>query len=79
MQDAGKSVQVWPLLNCTMEELLREVQVLCEALDPTRLFIVAEVDRVETADALLALVKKVCVSKRTTAVRGTVRSRDGGA
>jgi len=79
MQDAGKSVQVWPLLNCGLDELFAEVQILCETLDPTRLFMVTEVDRVETADALLALVKDVCASKRNTTVRGAVRSRDGGA
>jgi 5-methyltetrahydrofolate--homocysteine methyltransferase len=69
MQQAGKSVQVWPLQNCTVDELFREVQVLCEALDPTRLFIVAEVERIETADALLALAKSVCASKRNTTIQ----------
>jgi hypothetical protein len=79
MQDAGKSVQVWPLWNCRLDELFAEVQVLCETLDPTRLFMVAEVDCVERADALLALVKDVCASKRNSAVRGAVRPRDSGA
>jgi hypothetical protein len=62
-----------------MEELPREVQVLCEALDPTRLFIVAEVDRVETAEALLVQVKEVCASRRNRVVQGAVRPRDSGA
>ena len=79
MQEAGKSVQVWPLWNCSLDELFAEVQILCETLDPTRLFMVAEVDRVETADALLALVKKVCASQRNPAVRGAIRRREGGA
>ena len=64
IQEFGKSLQVWPLLNCTMDELLDEVTVLCQELDPTRLFIVAEVDTVERADAILARVKEVCASNR---------------
>ena len=64
MQENGKSVQVWPLLNCCMNELLDEVTILCQELDPTRLFIVAEVDTVERAEAALATVKEVCASKR---------------
>jgi len=73
MQDAGKSVQVWPSLNCGLHELFAEVQILCETLDSTRLFIVAEVDRGETAKALLALVKEVCASKRNAAIPGAAR------
>ena len=64
MQKNGKSVQVWPLLNCTVDELQEEVAVLCRELDPTRLFIVAEVDSIERADALLAEVKDVCAASR---------------
>jgi hypothetical protein len=47
-----------------MDELLDEVTVLCRELDPTRLFIVAEVDSVERADALIARAKNVCASKQ---------------
>ncbi len=68
MQKNGKSVQVWPLLNCTMNELLEEVTLLCQQLDPTRLFIVAEVDSIERADALLARTKEICASRRRTMV-----------
>jgi hypothetical protein len=68
IQEYGKSVQVWPLLNCTMDELLDEVTVLCQELDPTRLFIVADVDSVERADALIARAKNVCAWKRRTAI-----------
>jgi hypothetical protein len=68
MQGSGKSVQVWPLLNCGMEELWDEVTVLCQELDPTRLFIVAELDTVERADALVAKVKDLCASKRRKAI-----------
>jgi hypothetical protein len=70
MQQAGKSVQVWPLLNCRLDELFAEVQNLCENLDPIRRFVVAEVDRVETAEALLARVKAVCAAKRNPSVGG---------
>jgi hypothetical protein len=69
IQEYGKSVQVWPLLNCTMNELLDEVTVLCQELDPTRLFIVADVDSVERADVLIARAKNVCASKRRTAIQ----------
>ena len=46
-----------------------KVTVLCQELDPTRLFIVADVDSVERADALIARAKDVCASKRRTAVQ----------
>jgi hypothetical protein len=64
IQESGKSVQVWPLENCNLEELFAEVRILCEELDFSRLFIVAELDHVESADALLAFVKSTCASKR---------------
>lgn len=69
IQEYGKSVQVWPLLNCTMDELLDEVTVLCQELDPTRLFIVADVDSVERADALIVRAKQVCASKRKSTIQ----------
>jgi 5-methyltetrahydrofolate--homocysteine methyltransferase len=68
IQELGKSVQVWPLDNCTMDDLLSEVTVLCQELDPTRLFIVADVDSVERAEALLARVKEICAAKRRAMV-----------
>jgi 5-methyltetrahydrofolate--homocysteine methyltransferase len=64
MQAAGKSVQVWPLDNCSLKDLSSEVKILCEELDPSKLFIVAEVDRIQTADDLLSLVRDVCAAKR---------------
>jgi hypothetical protein len=64
IQETGKSVQVWPLKNCNLEELFAEVRILCDELDISKLFIVAELDEVEAADALLAFVKGVCASKR---------------
>jgi hypothetical protein len=69
MQNYGKSVQVWPLLNCTMDELVDEVDALCQGLDPTRLFIVAEVDSVERARAVITKAKEASASKRKTAIR----------
>jgi 5-methyltetrahydrofolate--homocysteine methyltransferase len=64
MQEYGKSVQVWPLLNCTMHELVEEVSILCQGLDPTRLFIVAEVDSVERACAVIRKAREISASKR---------------
>jgi 5-methyltetrahydrofolate--homocysteine methyltransferase len=69
MQEYGKSVQVWPLLNCTMDELVDEVGALCQGLDPTRLFIVAEVDSVERAYAVIAKAKETSASSGKTAIR----------
>ena len=71
MQEYGKSVQVWPLLNCTMDELVDEVEALCQGLDPTRLFIVAEVDSIERARAVIAKARETSASKRKTAIRVT--------
>jgi 5-methyltetrahydrofolate--homocysteine methyltransferase len=68
MQEYGKSVQVWPLLNCTVDELLDEVAALCQGLDPTRLFIVAEVDSVERACAVIAKARETSASKRRTVI-----------
>ena len=45
--------------------------VLCVELDPTRLFIVTEVDSIESAEALLTLVKSVCASKRRSMVQSS--------
>lgn len=64
IQQAGKSIQVLPLNNCSLKELFSEVRTLCEELDPTRLFIVAKVDQIGTADALISHVREVCASKR---------------
>jgi hypothetical protein len=69
MQELGKSVQVWPLLNCTVDELVDEVAALCRGLDPTRLFIVAEVDSVERACAVIAKAREISAAKRKTTIR----------
>jgi hypothetical protein len=69
MQELGKSVQLWPLLNCTVDELVDEVAALCRGLDPTRLFIVAEVDSVERARAVIAKAREISASKRKTLIR----------
>ena len=55
IQDAGKSVQVLYLPNHGGDaDLGRELDVLCRALDPNRLFFWASVDTVAAADALVA-------------------------
>jgi hypothetical protein len=42
-----------------------EIDVLCGALDPTRLFIAADVDSVEKADFIVRHVREVCRDART--------------
>jgi len=42
---------------------------LCEGLDPTRLFIVPEVDSVERASVVVARARETSASKRKTAIR----------
>jgi hypothetical protein len=69
MREYGKPVQVWPLLNCTVDELIDEVSILCQELDPTRLFIVAEVDCVEGACAVIAKARETSASKRRAVIR----------
>ena len=64
IQELGKTVQVWPLWNCSLDSLLEEVGVLCRELDPTRLFIVAEVPTVAEAEALVRITKEASLSSR---------------
>ncbi|HXK61483.1 MAG TPA: hypothetical protein PLP42_16475 [Acidobacteriota bacterium] len=54
IQQAGKTVQLWPLLNCRETELLDELRAL-EVLDRNRLFIVVEPSSVELAEAVVRL------------------------
>lgn len=58
IQDAGKSIQIWYNLHYTRDvvDLEEEVKILCNKLDPTRLFIAAEVPTIEQAEALAANV-----------------------
>ena len=61
IQDAGKSVQVlYSGAHGGSADFRREIDVLCAALDPMRLFIAADVDSVETADFIVRHVRDVC-------------------
>ena len=59
IQAGGKSVQLYYGGACGGDaDLKGELDILCRALDPNRLFIWAEVDSVEQADAVVAYARK---------------------
>ena len=65
IQDAGKTVQVmYAGAHGAGADFRREIDALCGALDPTRLFIAADVDTVEKADFIVRHTKEVCGEKR---------------
>lgn len=65
IQDSGKSVQVfYGGAHGGDADLYHELTVLCDALDPCRLFFWAEAKSVEEAEALVAHARKVCAEKR---------------
>ena len=65
IQDAGKSVQVlYSGAHGGSADFRREIDVLCAALDPTRLFIAADVDSEEKADFIVRHVREVCRDAR---------------
>lgn len=69
IQGAGKGVQLYYGPNHgDTANLLQEIEVLCRALDISRLFIWAIVGSVEAADAAVQCVHEVCrKTKRTSA------------
>ena len=70
VQDAGKSVQAWYNLHYTTSvvDVFEEIEILCRALDPTRLFLGVDVASAEQADALLEHTRRVCRSLRPTQI-----------
>ena len=59
IQDAGKSVQLmYTPSHGSDADFGRELEILCSGLDADRLFIVALLDSVEKADALVALAAR---------------------
>lgn len=66
MQDAGKSVQLLYNLHYTTHvvNIFEEIEAVCCALDPTRLFIVMDVAGQEQADAVVRRAKEVCRARR---------------
>ncbi len=73
VQAAGKAVQVWYNLYYTTQvvNVFDDVAVLCAELDPSRLFIGADVKKAEQADALVAHIQRLCREKRPTTVAAT--------
>ena len=65
IQDGGKTVQLmyWGA-HGGHADFRVEIDALCGALDPTRLFISAEVDSVEKADFIFRHAQEVCREKR---------------
>ncbi|MFB3905669.1 MAG: hypothetical protein ACE15E_19660 [Acidobacteriota bacterium] len=57
IQRAGKTVQLWPLLNCSEEQVLGELHALRGVLDLRGLFIVLEPSTVELAEAIVRVFR----------------------
>jgi hypothetical protein len=67
-QDAGKTVQVYyGGAHGGNADFKHEIDALCGGLDPTRLFISADVESVEKADFIVRYVREVCRDKRARA------------
>jgi hypothetical protein len=65
IQAGGKSVQLYYGPGHGAEfDLKSELDVLCEALDPNRLFIWAEVASAEEADAVVAYARSAAILNR---------------
>ncbi|HIJ72851.1 MAG TPA: hypothetical protein HPP83_02010 [Candidatus Hydrogenedentes bacterium] len=78
IQEGGKSVQVYYGKDHGAEaDLIEEIGVLCQALDPTRLFIWADVASVAHADAVVEHAHRVCREKHGTLRR--ISSADLGS
>jgi len=65
IQDGGKSVQVmYSGAHGGHADFRQEIDALCGALDPTRLFIAADVDSAEKADFIVLHTQEVCSERR---------------
>ncbi len=64
IQEKGKTVQVMYSAVRGIGVIGREIDVLCRELDPTRLFISADVDCVETADFVVRRAREACREAR---------------
>ena len=66
IQAAGKTVQVMYFgAHGGHADFGREIDALCGALDPSLLFIAAEVDSVEKADFIVSHTQEICRGSRT--------------
>jgi hypothetical protein len=66
IQDGGKSVQLmYSGAHGGKADFRHEIDALCGALDPTRLFIAADVDSVEKADYIVQHAREVCRAARS--------------
>lgn len=70
IQSNGKSVQLYYGAGHGAEaDLFKEVEVLCGELDPTKLFIWAEVASAGKAEAIVKYAQEVCRRKRASSPR----------
>ncbi len=78
IQDAGKSVQIYyGGAHGGSADFKHELDALCGALDPRRLFIVATVDSVEKADFIVRYAREVSSRKRRKTCRTHKPGLDG--
>jgi len=62
VQHAGKAVQIWYNLHYTTNvvNVFEELDIVCRALDPSRLFLGVDMKTAEEADAVVAHIKRIC-------------------
>jgi hypothetical protein len=66
IQGAGKTVQLmYAGAHGGNADFRHEIDVLCAALDPSRLFIAADVDSVEKASFIVRHAAEVCRERRS--------------
>jgi len=70
IQQAGKAVQIWYNLHYTTHvvNVFDELDIVCNALDPTHLFIGVDVQTADEADAVVEHVKGICDARRPTRI-----------
>jgi hypothetical protein len=65
IQNHGKLVQLYYGPGHGEEaDLVKEIEVLCAALDPTKLFIWAFADSIEKAEGIIKYARELCRQKR---------------
>lgn len=66
IQQSGKSVQVTylPATNTEPFDIFTEIEILCEHLDHTKLFIWTIAETVEQADSIVDHARRICLRKR---------------
>ena len=68
IQQAGKMVQCLLVDVNGITDPFAETEILCRELDPQRLFLVADVNSADEANALLNLARRTCAARRPAQV-----------